>query len=127
MPLPRRIPISAERPIEDNYLDAYIKILRAHDPLTTALVFNDGMGAVRATFAMCAAAIVRRKQFLDLELDEPFSTVTGTSTPIQGMQATQFFKQTAQQQTQNRALLRLTHLMERLLQASQWSVAVESQ
>jgi hypothetical protein len=74
------------------------------------------MGAVRATFAMCAAALVRRRQFLNLDLEEPFAPPTGTSTPIQGLQATQFFKQTAQQQSQNKALLRLTQLLDRLLQ-----------
>ncbi|KAL7279008.1 hypothetical protein ACG7TL_006840 [Trametes sanguinea] len=40
-----RIPISPDRPIEDNYLDAYLRVIKQTDPLSTALVFNCGMGA----------------------------------------------------------------------------------
>jgi hypothetical protein len=54
-----------------------------------------------------------------MDLEEPFASLTGTSTPIQGIQASQFFKQTAQQQSQNKALLRLTHLLERRLQSGE--------
>ena len=56
-----RVPIAPDRPIEvsvswpldianvqDNYLDAYVSILRDADPLTTSLVFNCGMGVVRS-------------------------------------------------------------------------------
>ena len=34
---------------QDNYLDAYVSVLRTIDPLTTSLVFNCGMGVVRST------------------------------------------------------------------------------
>ncbi|KAF8825263.1 hypothetical protein HHX47_DHR7000589 [Lentinula edodes] len=53
-----RIPISPDRPIEDNYLDAYLHVIKTTDPLKTALVFSCGMGAVRTTFAMVAACII---------------------------------------------------------------------
>lgn len=47
-----RIPIAPDRPIEDNYLDAYVSALRKVDPLTTSLVFNCGMGVVRSRLSM---------------------------------------------------------------------------
>lgn len=58
------IPISPDRPIEDNYLDAYLRVIKATDPDRSALVFSCGLGAVRTTFGMVAAIIVRRKQRL---------------------------------------------------------------
>ncbi|KAJ9126445.1 hypothetical protein QFC24_002188 [Naganishia onofrii] len=111
-----RTPISSDRPIEDNYLDAYVRVLRECDPLTTALVFNDGLGAVRATFAMVAALLVKRKKYMLQGLDEPFTNLgSGMVTPAQGWQAAQFFKQAAHQQAQNRALLHLTRLIGQVL------------
>lgn len=38
--------------LQDNYLDAYVRVIKKFDPLTTSLVFSCGMGAVRTTFAM---------------------------------------------------------------------------
>lgn len=114
-----RTPISSDRPIEDNYLDAYVDVLRDVDPLTTSLVFNDGMGAVRATFGMIAALLVRRKQYLLRDLDEPFSsTASGMATPAHGWQAAHFMKQAVHQQAQNRALLHLTRALNRVLSMS---------
>lgn len=57
-----RIPIGPDRPIEDNYLDAYLRLIKPTSPLKTSLVFSCGMGAVRTTFAMIGALVVRRKQ-----------------------------------------------------------------
>ena len=37
---------------QDNYLDAYVRIIKETDPTKTSLVFSCGMGAVRTTFAM---------------------------------------------------------------------------
>lgn len=84
-----RIPIAPDRPIEvsifpdllvaalicvqDNYLDAYLRVIRTTDPLRTALVFSCGMGAVRTTFAMVAASIVRRKQLLVRGFADPYA------------------------------------------------------
>lgn len=61
-----RIPIAPDRPIEvrylygllclltngvqDNYLDAYVSVLKDVDPLNSSLVFNCGMGVVRSTW-----------------------------------------------------------------------------
>lgn len=60
--------------IKDNYLDAYVRVIRATDPLTTALVFSCGMGAVRTTFAMVAASLVRRKQLISRGMPDPYAT-----------------------------------------------------
>jgi hypothetical protein len=135
-----RTPISADRPIEvggctmtaqdghqaeawllahfqDNYLDAYVSVLQEIDPLNTCLVFNDGLGATRATYAMIAALIVRRKQYMSRDLDEPFSRHgSGISTPVPGLQANQFFKQAAQSQAQSATLLKLTRLISKTLE-----------
>jgi len=62
-----RIPISPDRPIEDSYLDAYLRVIKSTDPLHTSLVFSCGMGAVRTTYAMVAACVVRRKQIMRLQ------------------------------------------------------------
>ena len=34
--------------MQDNYLDAYVNVLRTADPEKTSLVFNCGMGVVRS-------------------------------------------------------------------------------
>lgn len=57
---------------QDNYLDAYFRVIKETDPLRTALVFNCGMGAVRTTFAMVAACIIRRKQVIAREMEDPY-------------------------------------------------------
>ncbi|KAG1727742.1 inositol hexakisphosphate-domain-containing protein [Suillus lakei] len=70
----RHIPISPDRPIEDNYLDAYLRVIKNTDPVRSALVFSCGMGAVRTTFAMVAAVIVRRKMLLARGLEDPYAS-----------------------------------------------------
>jgi hypothetical protein len=86
-----RIPIGPERLIEDNYLDAYVRVLnspKATSVQTSAVVFNCGMGVVRTTFAMVAAALVRRKQLMRNEFCDPFHVdpitpdVTRTGSPV---------------------------------------------
>ena len=56
-----RIPISPNRPIENNYLDAYLSLIKNTHPTRTSLVFSCGMGAVRTTYGMVAALVVRRR------------------------------------------------------------------
>lgn len=34
--------------MQDNYLDAYVSVLKEVDPMSTSLVFNCGMGVVRS-------------------------------------------------------------------------------
>jgi hypothetical protein len=84
------IPISPDRPIEvrilwlgdsssdlhfqDNYVDAYLQVIKHADPLRTSLVFSCGMGAVRTTFAMTAACLVRRRQLMLRGLPDPYAT-----------------------------------------------------
>lgn len=50
-----------------------MRVIRATDPLRTALVFSCGMGAVRTTFAMVAASLVRRKQFIARGIPDPYA------------------------------------------------------
>ncbi len=57
--------------------DAYVDVIRNLDPLQTALVFSCGMGAVRTTFAMVAATIVRRKQLIARGLPDPYASKNG--------------------------------------------------
>ncbi|THH21421.1 hypothetical protein EW146_g157 [Bondarzewia mesenterica] len=124
-----RIPISPNRPIEDNYLDAYLQVIKKTDPLQTSLVFSCGMGAVRTTFAMVAASIVRRRQLMLRGLGDPYAgkgigtPASGIGTP-NGMQSPetrglpneakimQALEQASAQQDMNRSLLRLTYIMQ---------------
>ncbi|TFY82418.1 hypothetical protein EWM64_g1600 [Hericium alpestre] len=75
-----RIPVSPDRPIEDNYLDAYLDVIRDTDPVQTAVVFSCGMGAVRTTFAMVAACLVRRRQLILRGMEDPYA-MKGLVTP----------------------------------------------
>ncbi|KAF8322469.1 hypothetical protein DL93DRAFT_2123864 [Clavulina sp. PMI_390] len=125
---PASIPISPDRPIEDNYLDAYLNVISQTDPVNTSLIFSCGMGAVRTTFAMVAACIVRRHQHLALGLPDPFSIFTPASVPLAGSTSRngtpvgghstasmQLEKANAQNEL-NKSLLRLTFLMQSNLQ-----------
>ncbi|KAJ6512734.1 inositol hexakisphosphate-domain-containing protein [Mycena sanguinolenta] len=136
-----RIPIAPDRPIEDNYLDAYLRVIRSTDPLRTALVFCCGMGAVRTTFAMVAASIVRRKQLILRGLPDPYamkSQHSGPTTPARiGTPTTgpptqetesrilQALEQANAQQDLNKSLLRLTYLLQQCLQNRNSQSAIE--
>ncbi|KAJ6507779.1 inositol hexakisphosphate-domain-containing protein [Mycena vitilis] len=135
-----RIPIAPDRPIEDNYLDAYLRVIRATDPLRTALVFCCGMGAVRTTFAMVAASIVRRKQLIVRGLPDPYAMKgsgintppvrIGTPTGSPSNQETesrilQALEQANAQQDLSRSLLRLTYLLQQCLQNRNSQSAIE--
>jgi protein-tyrosine phosphatase len=131
-----RIPISPDRPIEDNYLDAYLRVIKNTDPVRSALVFSCGMGAVRTTFAMVAAVIVRRKMLLARGLEDPCPSrssflsnlsgsyrmgngSTGISTPTNqaatDVKLAQALENASAQQDQNKSLLRLTYVLQRHL------------
>ncbi|KAI0091045.1 inositol hexakisphosphate-domain-containing protein [Irpex rosettiformis] len=129
-----RIPISPDRPIEDNYLDAYARVIRDTDPLRTALIFNCGMGAVRTTFSMVAACILRRKQMIERGFEDPFvgrsaihrsgvSTPSGTQPPETRL--VQALEQASLQQDLNRSLLRITFILQQCLQKHGSQSAIE--
>lgn len=61
-----------------------MQVIRATDPLRTALVFSCGMGAVRTTFAMVAASLVRRKQVITRGIPDPYALKVPpiASTPV---------------------------------------------
>nr|GAT59369.1 predicted protein [Mycena chlorophos] len=135
-----RIPISPDRPIEDNYLDAYLRVIRETDPLHTSLVFSCGMGAVRTTFAMVAACIVRRRQLIVRGLDDPYAMRGISSTPLPiGTPTTNGFpssqetesrllqalEQANAQQDLNKSLLRLTYLLQQSLENPNSQSAIE--
>ncbi|KAJ3508107.1 hypothetical protein NLJ89_g5936 [Agrocybe chaxingu] len=130
-----RIPISPDRPIEDNYLDAYLRVIRETDPTRTALVFSCGMGAVRTTFAMVAASLVRRKQIMNKGGPDPYALKTpngvhllssspGTSTPTES-RILQSLEQANAQQELSRSLLRLTYLLQQCLEDNNTQSAIE--
>ena len=96
--LSQRIPISPDRPIEvsflsqllayltsfqDNYLDAYLQIMKETDALGTAVIFSCGTGSVRTTFAMVAASIIRRTQLLARGMEDPYPMKVLSPTKIQ--------------------------------------------
>ncbi|KAF8917222.1 inositol hexakisphosphate-domain-containing protein [Mucidula mucida] len=122
-----RIPISPDRPIEDNYLDAYLSVIKETDPLNTCLVFSCGMGAVRTTFAMAAACVVRRKQLIAKGLPDPYATKapahplrsSGTISPPNfdsDSRIIMSLEQANAQQDLSKSLLRLTYLLQTILQ-----------
>ncbi|KAF8525934.1 inositol hexakisphosphate-domain-containing protein [Hysterangium stoloniferum] len=141
------------QPIEDNYLDAYLRILLdvSADPCSTSLLFSCGMGAVRTTFAMCASSIVRRRQIIlkgrsdSYEAALPiFDNVAGkstngsplprtgpssldasrTSTPP-GVQAVVAMGQFSANQEFSKSLLRLTSILQQCLQKDLSTSAIE--
>ncbi|KAK4685163.1 hypothetical protein P7C73_g4998, partial [Tremellales sp. Uapishka_1] len=123
-----RIPVAPDRPIEDNYLDAYVSRLRDVDPFSTSLVFNCGMGVVRTTFAMVAALLVRRKQYLLRGLDDPFPSAPGASgiaTPAAGPSAALFLEQATHLQSLNKSLLKLTRVLDRNLSSKRPGAAID--
>ncbi|PFH53133.1 hypothetical protein AMATHDRAFT_138191 [Amanita thiersii Skay4041] len=132
-----RIPISPDRPIEDNYLDAYVHVIRDLDPLRTALVFSCGMGAVRTTFAMVAAAIVRRKQLISQGIPDPYAPKAVLNGVKSGSPAgsgintqpeariLQALEQAITQQELSQSLLKLTYLLQQCLQTKKTQSAIE--
>lgn len=138
-----RIPIAPDRPIEDNYLDAYVRVVRDTDPLKTSLVFSCGMGAVRTTFAMIAASLIRRKQLIARGMYDPYaanvklpqlgssptiSNYNGYNTPTQSQTEARILmalEQASVQQDLNKSLLRLTYLLQQCLQNKNSQSAIE--
>jgi hypothetical protein len=131
-----RIPISPNRPIEDNYLDAYLRLIKPTSPLKTSLVFSCGMGAVRTTYAMVAALVVRRRQLEVLGIagarEERTAGRTGTNTPKHQRTLTptdtrimQSLENANAQQDQSRSLLRLTWILQQSLQSKNSQAAIE--
>ncbi|KAI0303565.1 inositol hexakisphosphate-domain-containing protein [Multifurca ochricompacta] len=121
---------------QDNYLDAYLHVIKDADPLRTFLVFSCGMGAVRTTFAMTAACIVRRRQLMLRGLPDPYATRLPSASHLQGSASgvntpngyttppqsilgeakiLQAFEQANAQQDLNRSLLRLTNILQQIL------------
>ncbi|QRV75009.1 paladin [Ceratobasidium sp. AG-Ba] len=125
-----RIPITPDRPIEDNYLDAYLNVIKSVDPLETALVFSCGMGAVRTTFAMVSACLIRRKQLIARGHPDPFAKTgaltvdSGISTPAE-IQAALALEQVETQQELSKSLLRLTYLLQQSLPSTNSQSAIE--
>jgi len=116
---------------QDNYLDAYVRVIKECDPLKTSLVFSCGMGAVRTTFAMVAALLVRRKQLLIRGLEDPFHmkstishTSSGFSTPTNSQIALSLEQANAQQEL-SKSLLRLTYVLQQSLQGHGSQSAIE--
>ncbi|KAF9787481.1 inositol hexakisphosphate-domain-containing protein [Thelephora terrestris] len=134
----RRIPISPDRPIEDNYLDAYLRVIKDTDPLRTALIFNCGMGVVRTTFAMVATSLVRRRQLIIRGMQDPYaqkppslsrhaSTPSGTVSPAPSSESKiiMALEQASAQQDLNRSLLRIACVMQLILENPKKNSVIE--
>ncbi|KAG9052633.1 hypothetical protein FS842_009475 [Serendipita sp. 407] len=104
------------------------EVLKSASPTTTPIVFSCGMGAVRTTYAMIAACIVRRKQCIELGLGDPFIKEWrgfGAGTPAMGVQlgsspgsqshAAIVLEQAEIQREHNESLLRLAHILQQNL------------
>ncbi|EKM78648.1 hypothetical protein AGABI1DRAFT_100687 [Agaricus bisporus var. burnettii JB137-S8] len=119
--------------VDDNYLDAYLRVIRDTDPLHTSLVFNCGMGAVRTTFAMVAALIIRRKQLVERGFRDPFGISPGPSNGVPaGADAAvtesrliMALEQANAQQEYSKSLLRLTYLLQKSLKNTNSQSAIE--
>ncbi|KAK0205042.1 inositol hexakisphosphate-domain-containing protein [Desarmillaria ectypa] len=119
--------------VDDNYLDAYLHVIKQTDPLRTSLVFSCGMGAVRTTFAMVAASIVRRKQLISKGLPDPypvkgFPSASGTNSPPHlntESRLLQSMEQANVQQELSKSLLRLTYLLQHILQDKNSQSAID--
>lgn len=88
------------------------------DPLRTPIVFNCGMGAVRTTYAMVAACLIRRKQFISLGMRDPFLRHARTPPPSLaatpgGLQAVLALEQAEEQKEHNESLLKLASLLQK--------------
>ncbi|PPQ89323.1 hypothetical protein CVT25_003160 [Psilocybe cyanescens] len=132
---PSSIPISPDRPVEDNYLDAYLRVIRDSHPTKTALMFSCGMGGVRTTFAMVAASLVRRKQIMNEGGPDPYaikpvsdqiplSSGPGTNTQTES-RILQLLEQANEQQELSKSLLRLTYLLQQCLKDNNTQSALE--
>ncbi|TFK28151.1 hypothetical protein FA15DRAFT_753712 [Coprinopsis marcescibilis] len=138
-----RIPITPDRPIEDNYLDAYFNIIKSTDPTKTSLVFSCGMGAVRTTFAMVAACLIRRKQLIAQGRPDPYAMRSyapggfpASSSPASGTPGSNTnsqlesrlmasLEQANAQQELNKSLLKLTYLLQQCLPNTNSQSAIE--
>ncbi|KAG8898129.1 hypothetical protein FRB99_007645 [Tulasnella sp. 403] len=122
-----RIPITRDHPIEDNYIDAFVNIIKDTDPFETPLVFSCGMGAVRTTFAMVGACITRRRQFILYGAPDPYESTkmplpsSGIATP----KAVATLEQVNLQQELNKSLLRITHILQQGLHGQDSRSAIE--
>ncbi|KIO26335.1 hypothetical protein M407DRAFT_24420 [Tulasnella calospora MUT 4182] len=119
-----RIPITPDRPIENNYLDAFLDVIKSTDPFETPLVFSCGAGIVRTTFAMVGACIIRRRQLVLLGEPDPYAStkiVSGISSP----KAVATLEQVGLQQELNKSLLRITYLLQQGLHEHDSRSAIE--
>jgi hypothetical protein len=67
---------------KDNYVDAYLRVIKNADPLRTSVVVSCGMGAVRTTFAMTIACVVRRRQLILRGQPDPYAAkIPGSPLP----------------------------------------------
>ncbi|KAJ7831422.1 hypothetical protein B0H14DRAFT_3464116 [Mycena olivaceomarginata] len=91
------------------------------------------MGAVRTTFAMVAASIVRRKQLILRGLPDPYAVKhNGPTTPVHRdddwdlqIRILQALEQASAHQDLSKSLLRLTYLLQQCLQNRNSHSAIE--
>ncbi|KAJ3046238.1 hypothetical protein HDV00_000050 [Rhizophlyctis rosea] len=104
-----RIPISPEQAPEDRYLDEYVSVIK-QSKISDALIFNCGMGVGRTTFAMVVAMLTRRAQIVSSGQEDPIP-VGRTGASSEGSQLD--LLNMAEQDSQNRAMLRMVYILEK--------------
>ncbi|KAG8928388.1 hypothetical protein FRC01_006011 [Tulasnella sp. 417] len=119
-----RIPITPDRPIENNYLDAFLDVIKGTDPFETPLVFSCGAGIVRTSFAMVGACIIRRRQLVLMGEPDPYA-IMKISSGISSPKAVATLEQVGLQQELNKSLLRITYLLQQGLQDHDSRSAIE--
>ncbi|KAI9175819.1 hypothetical protein H9P43_006183 [Blastocladiella emersonii ATCC 22665] len=141
-----RVPVSTAQAPDDAYLDEYIRVLRAHPPGDPILI-SCGMGGGRTTMGTVVALLIRRMQLMNLGHPDPFplAQLPGASgsaaQPAAAAEAqpaangrsslaVRELMELTDHETQNRALLRVMHILERGLttpmaphSAIEWALA----
>ncbi|KAK4050677.1 hypothetical protein OIV83_003403 [Microbotryomycetes sp. JL201] len=120
-----RTPVTRDQSPEDRYLDTYTSLL-AKIPTSSSLVFNCGIGVVRTTFAMTAALLVRRRQLMLEQGQDPLDIVpacsnspsSGEDEPQVNQGARRVIQARKEQVVRDRSLLRLMSVLQKSLGSS---------
>lgn len=123
-----RLPIAPDQPLEHNYLDAYTQVIKNNDPTKTIFVANCGAGVFRTTFAMIAAVLVRRRQYMLQTGVDPMADDQGPAlmtapapSPVLG----RTIRRVQDSMLLNHRMLRLMHVLNHNLSTRDTRAAIE--